>query len=236
MIRKMIERKIEKLKKENKIIITSGPTREFFDPIRFLSNPSTGKMGYSIAKAGINQGYNVAYICGPVYAPYNKVKHANNINVVSTQDMLAAVISQLRDNCVLVMAAAPADYRPAVRSKWKLKKTESPSLELIPNPDILKTVGNYAKEHNINVFLVGFAAETHNVDTYAKTKLKEKNLDLIILNDLSRSDSGFGVDTNFLTIYEKDGNIEAWPVYGKERLGYMIIHKINQTMQRKDPK
>ncbi|MCB1199893.1 MAG: phosphopantothenoylcysteine decarboxylase, partial [Leptospiraceae bacterium] len=153
---------------------------------------------------------------------------ANNIDVISTDDMLAGVLSQLRENCTLIMAAAPADYKPLKKSEVKIKKTESPSLDLVPNPDILKTVGKHAKDKNIPVTLIGFAAETHSVEEYAKKKLKEKDLDMIFLNDLSRSDSGFGVDTNHLTVFRRDGTREEWPLAGKERLGYMIIHEIEK--------
>ena len=97
-----------------KIIVTSGPTREYLDPIRFLSNPSTGKMGYFIAKAGINRGIKVSYICGPVSSQYQSVNKAKNISIISTKDMLRSVLNEVEDSCILIMAAAPADYRVEV--------------------------------------------------------------------------------------------------------------------------
>lgn len=212
------------------LIVTSGPTREFFDPIRYLSNPSTGKMGYFIALAGVNRGYPVSYICGPGDPEYRQVPGAHNIPVVSTEDMLHAVRGQMKKRAVLVMAAAPADYRPVRRSPIKLKKTESPNLQLTPNPDILQTVGDEARARQLDMVMVGFAAETHNAEQYARDKLEHKKLDIIFLNDLSRADSGFAVDTNQLTVFRRDGSMEHWKTEGKERLGHKIIDEIDHYL------
>jgi len=210
-----------------KFIVTSGPTREFVDPIRFLSNPSTGKMGFCIAKAAVNLGYEVTYISGTVAAIFRDVKGARNISVVSTRDMLDAVLSEVESSSALIMAAAPADYRPEIQYDKKIKKTEAPSIKLIPNPDILKTVDLKRTELSLDkFFLVGFAAETHNVIEYAQGKLKSKNLDMIFLNDLTRQDSGFGVATNQLYHFKKSGDYEKWESDSKEKLGYRIIEEV----------
>lgn len=210
-----------------KFIVTSGPTREFFDPIRFLSNPSTGKMGFSIATAAVQKGYKVTYISGPIAQRYRSVEHALNIRVTSTRDMLAAVSEQLTSNSVLIMAAAPADYRPEFYSEKKIKKGESGQLRLIPNPDILKSMAAKRLERKFkSCFLVGFAAETDDGHTYAQRKLVEKNLDLIFLNNLRNEQSGFGVNTNILTVFRADGSSELWEMASKEFLGEKIIKEV----------
>ena len=210
-----------------KLIVTSGPTREFVDPIRFLSNPSSGKMGYYIAKAGINHGLKVTYISGPISAKYSEVEGAKNISVISTRDMLKAVSLEIKKNSALIMAAAPADYRPAQQFKRKLKKSDAPSIELILNPDILKTISRKSKKEKLqNFFLVGFAAETHNIEAYALKKLNEKNLDLIFLNDVIAEKAGFGTDTNELKIFFRGGRSETWAPDSKERLGYRIVDSV----------
>lgn len=215
-----------------RVIVTSGPTREFFDPIRFLSNPSTGKMGYYTARAAHNHGFEVIYISGPVDHEYSKIPEAVNISVVSTIEMLDSVRQYMQENTILIMAAAPADYRPDKKFQHKIKKSEHPSLQLIPNPDILKTIDELRTESGWkNTFLIGFAAETETPDEYALKKLHGKNLDMIFLNDLSRIDSGFGVDTNQLTVFRKNGTKTIWESDTKERLGYKIVQEIEAWLQ-----
>ena len=221
-------------KNKSKYIITSGPTREFIDPIRFLSNPSTGKMGFYIAKAAINQGYKTTYICGPASQAFSKVPKAKNISIISTQEMLTAVLEELEENSVLVMAAAPADYCPEKRYGKKIKKEENSFIKLLPNPDILKETNQYAKEKNMKLTLIGFAAETHNVEEYALKKLKEKNLDIIFVNDLSQKNSGFGSDMNSLTVFKKDNIHKKWGADLKERLAYKIIEETKKLSKFKE--
>lgn len=225
----MITESIEKFRKTYKIVVTSGPTREFIDTIRFLSNPSTGRMGYYIAKAGINLGYKVTYIHGPVPARFGDVEDAENISVISTVDMLTEVIKQIEPYTILIMAAAPADYRPEKKFDYKLKKKENPEIKFVPNPDILNTVHEMLSDKNIpHVLLIGFAAEIQNALEYAISKLERKHLDMIFLNDLSKSGSGFGVDTNELTVIHKDKSYEKWTTDSKEKLGYRIINEIEK--------
>ena len=216
-----------------KVIVTSGPTREFFDPIRYLSNPSTGKMGYFIAKAALELGYEVVLISGPVLPPYDSVEGAKNISVTSTQDMLNAVLKEIRSNSILVMAAAPADFKSEKVSMQKLKKGVTKILRLYPNKDILEEVNLRSKKRKFeNLTLVGFAAETHNLKEYALKKLKSKNLDMIFLNDLSKKNSGFQVDTNELTVFRRDGTNERWPLSSKKNLGEKIMAEIGSQLNK----
>lgn len=191
-------------------------------------------MGFYIALAGVNRGFEVTYICGPGEPEFRLVPGAKNLQITSTQEMLDRVRSHIAQGAILVMAAAPADYKPTHRSPTKLKKTESPELQLTPNPDILKTIWAESTQRGMDMTLVGFAAETHNAKEYALGKLKEKNLDLIFLNDLSSSDSGFGVDTNQLTVFRRDGSVDDWETASKERLGHRIIDEIQTYLTRKE--
>lgn len=214
-----------------RLIVTSGPTREFIDSIRFLSNPSTGKMGYHIARAGVNMGYQVSYIHGPVPSLFCEIDGAKTTAVESTIEMMNAVIDQIQEKTILIMAAAPADYRPEKRFKHKLKKKENPEIKLIPNPDILLNTHEHIQKNAVkNVTLVGFAAEIQNPLEYALSKLERKNLDFIFLNDLSKPGSGFGVDTNEITVIRKDKSYDKWETGTKERLGYRIIREIEQWL------
>lgn len=207
-----------------KIVVTSGPTREHFDPIRFLSNPSTGRMGHSIAAAAVAQGgFLVVFISGPVNPDFAEVQGAKNIAVTSTEDMLAAVSANLGAGDILIMAAAPADYRPAVRSPVKIKKTENPQISLVPNPDILKQMALRNKSLTPRAILVGFAAETHDTEKYALGKLKDKELDMIFLNDVSKQGAGFASATNEFTVFFKDGNRLELANASKEQLGQKIV-------------
>lgn len=208
------------------LVVTSGPTREFFDPIRFLSNPSTGRMGHSIAAAAVRRGFEVVFISGPVMPEFLTVEGAKNIAVTSTDDMLAAVTANLGPGTILVMAAAPADYKPAVKSPVKIKKTENPQINLVPNPDILKEMAKKNKSLTPRAILVGFAAETHETEKYALGKLRDKELDMIFLNDVSRQGAGFASATNEFTVFYRDGRREELANAAKEALGEKIIDSV----------
>lgn len=205
------------------MVVTSGPTREYFDPIRFLSNPSTGRMGHAVALSALKRGYEVIYICGPVTPEYATVEGAQNISVTSTDDMLAAVNANLSAGDILVMAAAPADYKPAVKSPIKIKKTENPQINLVPNPDILKSMAEKNRTLNPRAVLIGFAAETHETEKYALGKLRDKELDMIFLNDVSRQGAGFASSTNEFTVFYRDGRRMELANAPKEVLGDKII-------------
>lgn len=211
-----------------KVIVTAGPTSEPLDPVRYITNKSSGKMGYAIAKAAANRGADVVLVSGktalkpPVVA--NKIR---TINVVSAEDMKEAVFAEY-DNCdIVIKAAAVADYRAAEVSDTKIKKNDDELiLKLVKNPDILKELGK-AKKHQI---LVGFAAETNNLLDYAKRKLKEKNLDFIVANDVSRSDAGFDVDTNVITIINAKGEAKEYNKCTKIEAAENILDAVSEIM------
>lgn len=203
------------------ITVTAGPTREALDPVRFLSNKSTGKMGYAIAKEAYNRGAKVILITGPTSIKAPKVSKV--IEVESTSDMFNAVKSVFNETDVLIKAAAPADFTPCEYSENKIKKSpDIMSLELKKTKDILKYLGGM-KEDKI---LVGFAAESTNMEEFAKEKLKKKNLDFIVANNITMESAGFGTDTNIATIFDRDGgSFESGKVTKKE-LANIILDRI----------
>lgn len=201
-----------------KILITAGPTREHLDPVRFLSNRSTGKMGFAVAQAAAERGHAVTLVAGPVSlaTPQGVVR----VDVVSARDMLAAIRRLLPDQDALVMSAAVADWRPRQVSETKLKKSAmAPVIELEPNPDILKTV-RPLKAHRL---FVGFAAETGDPLAEAQRKLEAKGLDLVVANDVTQSDAGFAVDTNRVTFIAVAEDPRSLPLQSKIDVGREIV-------------
>lgn len=199
-------------------LVTAGPTREHLDPVRFLSNRSTGKMGFAIAAAAAEAGHAVTLVAGPVALATPAA--VARVDVVSARDMLAAVQAHLAEADVLVMTAAVADWRPRQMSGIKLKKeTMNPVIELEANPDILKSIAPLKG----NRLFVGFAAETGDPLPEARRKLAAKGLDLIVANDVSRSDSGFAVDTNRVTLLGADGTCTALPLMPKSDVAREIV-------------
>jgi phosphopantothenoylcysteine decarboxylase/phosphopantothenate--cysteine ligase len=181
-------------------------------------------MGHSIAAAAVRRDlFEVVFISGPVMPDYATVEGARNVSVISTNDMLAAVADALQPGGILVMAAAPADYRPAVKSPVKIKKTENPQISLVPNPDILKEMARRNTEISPRALLIGFAAETHETEKYALGKLRDKQLDMIFLNDVSRQGAGFASATNEFTVFYRDGRRLELANAVKEELGEKII-------------
>lgn len=199
-------------------IITAGPTREFIDPFRFISNPSSGKMGYALARAAVKQDRKVVLISGPVELP--PVPGVVMVPVISALEMREAVSSHFSSAAVVIMAAAVADYRPRNNYRHKLKKGGVKiSLQLVRNPDILEELGR----NKGDTILVGFSAETENIIDNARKKLKSKNLDLIIANDISAPGSGFSGDTNRVAIIDRRGRVEELPLMSKDDLANRII-------------
>jgi phosphopantothenoylcysteine decarboxylase/phosphopantothenate--cysteine ligase len=186
-----------------RFLITAGPTREPIDPVRYLSNRSSGKMGYAIAEAAIDARHEVILISGPVNLDPPR---GAEVMSVSTSDEMFDAVQQEAPGCdVLVMCAAVADYKPAKVSKHKIKKHDANlSLEFVPTRDILASFPKQ-KRHYI---VVGFAAETENVEANARNKLQEKNCDVVVANDVSRADSGMESDENEVTILFRDGEIK----------------------------
>ncbi|MDD5482031.1 MAG: phosphopantothenoylcysteine decarboxylase [Kiritimatiellae bacterium] len=210
-----------------KIIVTAGPTREPIDPVRFIGNRSSGKMGYAVAAAALRRGHSVVLISGPVaIAPPAGVKLRK---VVTAREMLADVRSRLPWCDALVMTAAVADWRPAVCARMKIKKTgEGALLRLKPNPDILKAV---APRKGRRIF-VGFAAETGRLRTEALRKLREKKLDMIVANDVGRPDSGFEAETNRVVLFSAGGEETQLPLMAKTKIAARIIKWIERRQSR----
>ena len=201
-----------------KVLITAGPTREYLDPVRFLSNRSTGKMGFAVAAAAAARGHTVTLVAGPVTLP--TPEGIARVDVVSACDMLAAVERLLPEHDALVMSAAVADWRPKRASAAKLKKAEMPStLELEPNPDILKTLRPLKGRR----LFVGFAAETGDPLAEAQRKLAAKGLDLIVANDVTQPDAGFAVDTNRVTLLAPGESPQDLPLQSKLDVGRAIV-------------
>ncbi len=206
------------------ILITAGPTREAIDPVRYISNHSSGKMGYALATAAQEAGAHVVLISGPVQLP--APDRVERINVESAQQMLEAVEMKLKGADIFIGAAAVADYRPANLATQKIKKNnEEMAIHLIKNPDIIAFVA--AKPDK--PFTVGFAAETQNVLAYARGKLEKKNLDMIIANDVSNKDIGFNSDDNAIVIIDKDQEKE-FAQASKYQLAQQIISHITNKL------
>lgn len=216
--------------KSLRILITAGPTRENIDPVRFISNRSSGKMGYALAEAAQKLKLKVSLITGPVSIP-----SPENISVScveSAEEMFQAVKKQFAKNDIIIMAAAVADYRPALASTSKIKKTKDTlTLKLIKTPDILKHLGSQKKPRQL---LVGFAAETNELLRNAKKKLLSKNLDLIVANEVGKKGSGFESDENKVTVIESSGKIHRWPKMSKKRLGVRLLNFIKKCYLEKN--
>ena len=202
-----------------KILVTAGPTREYLDPVRFLSNRSSGKMGYAIARAALRRGAEVTLISGP--SSLDKPKGVHFISVETAGDMFNAVTSELPSSTVLIMAAAVSDFTPAEMSHKKLEKSEKLILHLERSPDIIAAAGKKKKKP----FIIGFAAETGQKTENAKKKLKEKNMDMIIFNDVTEAGSGFDVDTNKVIIIEVEKEISL-PVLSKDAVADAILDRM----------
>lgn len=204
------------------VLITAGPTFEKIDPVRFISNYSTGKMGYELAQEMKKNGANVILVSGPTQlSPVNGII---TINVHSAQDMLEAVLKHKEQTDVFIMSAAVADYRPVKVVDEKIKKKDNNlTIDLSPTTDILKTVGESKRENQI---VVGFALETNNQIENATKKLHSKNADFIVLNTPSKEGTGFGYDTNKVTFIDKNNNIEIFELKSKQEVAKDISNKI----------
>ena len=208
-----------------RFLVTAGPTREHLDPVRFLSNPSTGRMGFAVARAARAAGHEVALVSGPV--ALRSPKGVRRIDVVSAREMLAAVERESFD--CLVATAAVADWRPARCAGRKLKKGEmSGALRLVRNPDVLKTVAarTRAVKGGARPVLVGFAAETGDPAAEAARKCAEKGLDLVVANDVTLKGSGFGSPTNRVAFVFRDGRVERLPLMSKDAVARRLVRLI----------
>ncbi|EWS67371.1 phosphopantothenoylcysteine decarboxylase [Vibrio vulnificus] len=212
---------------DKSILITAGPTREAIDPVRYITNHSSGKMGYALAQAAMQLGANVTLISGPVSLP--TPVNVNRINVDSAQEMYDAVMAQASDHDIFISCAAVADYRPATIAEQKLKKTDDSdemTITMVKNPDIVASVSAMTENRP---FTVGFAAETNDVEVYARRKLEKKKLDLLCANDVSVEGQGFNSSDNAITLYWSQGE-KALPLNSKATLSMEILKQIQTLM------
>ncbi len=210
------------------MIITAGPTVESIDPVRYITNRSTGKMGYSIAKKAIERGADVTLVSGPtnIVPPQNLKKF---IQIESAEDMYNAVLENMDENQVIIKSAAVADYRPKEYSDNKIKKSDDDlSIRLDRTKDIALELGKIKN----NKILVGFAAETNDLLENAKNKIQKKNLDFIVANDLTQDGAGFGVDTNIVKIIDREGVVQEHPKMKKEEVADVILDKIKTLLNK----
>ena len=230
-----------------RVVVTAGPTREYLDPVRFLSNPSTGKMGFAIAAEAARRGHEVVLVAGPVALKTPKGVH--RVDVTSAREMLEKVKKSLLTSCcgdlssehrsirssdhrrnltVFIATAAVADWRPAKCAAKKLKKGEmSGVLRLVRNPDILKAIDSCRRRSKaVGMRLVGFAAETNDVLKEAARKCREKGLSFIVANDVTQKGCGFGTDTNRVTFVFPDGRQRKFPLMTKRMVAKRILEEV----------
>ena len=212
-----------------KLLITAGPTRERIDPVRYISNFSSGKMGVALAEEATRRGADVTLVLGPCETKPQS-SSIKVVNVESARQMLEACEQHFDEADVTIMAAAVADYCVANPSNRKIKRehTDTPSIELIKNPDIAATLGKHKHQ---NRMLVGFALETDNALENAREKLQRKNLDLIVLNSLEDAGAGFGTDTNRITIIDNHGNAKSFPLKSKREVASDILDAITARLE-----
>lgn len=205
-----------------KVLVTAGPTREALDPVRFLTNRSSGRMGYALAEAAARRGAEVTLVSGPV--ALECPTGVRREFVESTQDLYCAMERLCREQDVIIQAAAPADYRPAHIAGQKIKKADGEAMELklVENPDVAAMVGSKKRPGQV---LVAFAAETQNLSENAAKKLNKKNVDFIVGNDVTRPGAGFDVDTNIITIFDRSGATEL-PMMKKTEVADKILDHV----------
>jgi phosphopantothenoylcysteine decarboxylase/phosphopantothenate--cysteine ligase len=210
------------------VLITAGPTFEDIDPVRFVGNRSSGRMGYALATEALRRGAAVTLVTGPTHltAPHG----ANVVKVRSAAEMHAAVMERTTGQDAVIMSAAVADYTPAEPAQQKVKKADGPvTITLNRTKDILGELGKLPSRQQGLPVLIGFAAETTDVVTYAKAKLQQKGADLIVANDVSRSDAGFDVETNAVTLVAKAG-VEEVPLQAKSAVAAKILDRVEQFL------
>lgn len=217
----------------SKAIITSGPTREWIDPVRYISNASSGKMGFHIAEEVARWIPETVYVRGLVQDEYKNPSVTRTIPVETTSEMCEAVLSQIGSDTLLIMAAAPADFRPAQSKETKIKKedgSETLILELVKNPDILKTVSSKISGEKIQgCCLVGFAAETNSLEEYALGKLKSKNLDFIVGNYVGKNEKGFGEAETSVVLYSSAGKVAEIGPFSKQAIAAKIVDFLRKS-------
>jgi len=207
------------------ILITAGPTREFIDPVRFISNPATGRLGYLIARKAKKKGHNVFFVVGPCHLP--PLKGVKTIEVVSAVEMKREVEKLFPSMDVLVMTAAVSDWRPAKKSSKKIKIKKRWTLKLVPNPDILKFVSGKKRK---NQLVIGFALESTSILKNAREKLKEKKLDIIIANTVKNF--GTSQNTGKIFMLYSDGKMINLSGYSKEKISTLLVKEIEKWKEK----
>ncbi|MFP5111225.1 bifunctional phosphopantothenoylcysteine decarboxylase/phosphopantothenate--cysteine ligase CoaBC [Bacillaceae bacterium C204] len=229
LIHEFFKNKGQQPLKGKTIVVTAGPTREKIDPVRFISNHSSGKMGYALAEEAKKQGANVVLVSGPV-----QLTPASGMEVVkveSAEEMYNAVLKYYSLADVVIKTAAVADYRPKITHEHKVKKQAGDAIiELERTKDILMELGKRKK----NQVLVGFAAETENVEEYARKKLTTKNADIIVANNVKAEGAGFGTDTNIVTLFKREGAVIDLPLMSKSKVAKRIIEEITSLLKDMD--
>ena len=211
------------------ILITAGPTKEFIDPVRFISNASSGKMGYAIAEELSNKGANVILVSGPTNLKCNS-SQIKIVQVTTALEMLHACQHYFNSVDIAIFAAAVADYRPLNMEQSKIKKNdETMSIQLTKNPDIAFEFG---KIKRADQFSIGFALETDNIVEYGKGKMQKKNLDFIVLNTTNENGEGFGFDTNKISLLFRDNSIEQFPLKSKKEVASDIVTSLEKQLQQ----
>ena len=210
---------------DRRVLVTAGPTREPIDPVRFVSNPSTGKMGYAVARAAEHRGASVTLVTGPSELPVPA--NVTALHVTTAEEMARAVLKCADTSEIVIKTAAVSDYRPVTVADKKVKKGENlTNLQLEKTDDILKQLGRKKQ----NRVLVGFAAETEDLDQNAQQKLTDKNLDIIAGNLIGDPDSGFASDSNRVTLYFRDGTREAVPEMEKEAVAHILLNRVVERL------
>lgn len=211
-----------------KVLVTAGPTQEALDPVRYLTNHSSGKMGYAIAQAAARRGAQVTLVSGPV--ALKRLPYVETVDVVSAQEMFEAVTTRAAEQDIIIKAAAVADYRPTVVAEDKMKKSDDAlSIPLERTQDILGWLGQHRQPGQ---FLCGFSMETQNMVENSRKKLEKKRVDMIAANNLKVEGAGFGVDTNLLTLITKDG-MDELPMVTKEAAADLLLDSILKRMEEK---
>jgi phosphopantothenoylcysteine decarboxylase/phosphopantothenate--cysteine ligase len=213
-----------------RVVVSAGGTQEAIDPVRFIGNHSSGKMGYALAQAASDRGADVVLIHGPT--SLGKVYGVEDVAVESAGKMHAAVLEAASDADALIMAAAVADYRPAASTAHKIKKSDGDmTLNFVRTQDILSAVAeNRNKNYRLKA-VIGFAAETESLVANARDKLSRKQLDIIVANDVSSGDSGFSVDTNRVTLIDSAGKIDELPLMQKQEVAEIIIDRLTDLLK-----
>lgn len=213
-----------------KVLITAGPTYERIDPVRFIGNFSTGKMGYAIADEAAARGADVTIVSGPVAVRPSDSEAVKVVSVESAREMLTATQERVTDADIVILAAAVADYAPAHPADHKIKREKSadaPTIELVKNPDIARTLGAEKRDNQI---FVGFALETDDADANGRAKLAAKNLDMIVVNSLADAGAGFGTDTNVVTIIDAaTGSARRFPLKSKRAVAADILDAVESA-------